>query len=473
MQKMKKLLSRSGPIMAARIIQLVFGFLVTFLVAGWLPPAELGTYYMSTAVSIGCHFILLNSLHFPIQRLMPSDGLERKRYISTVFLLSNIFIIFFLALYFVDRLMIGWDLGLIVICASFAFSESLFSQVTNTTSAMRQSVLYFFVVLLRSVTIFSLFWLFKTEAPAADVAIFFFVLGNLISSFCLVWVNRSEFSFTYFSWSVVKMNFLFSRAYSLSNIFVQIISRGDRLMIGIALGPVVSGVYSVASDLSRRTLQGICVNSRLAFVRDAVDSYVEGDKNAVDAQIYKIICSVLIVGVPAACVMSVFSVDIFRKLLPESIIDGSGHLWKFAPFVFLCEALRSYGYSLPFELSKKTVLETAVTATGCIIFVVAFLPLVKWLGIEGAALALAITFNVMIFQSVLIAKWKVGISMPLLVSYVSISLGYLSAHLMEEMALWWSGMPLLALLSVASFYGAAVMACQAGICYLLRPRVRS
>ncbi len=474
MKKIQALLFRTGPILSARIIQLVFGFLVTFIVASWLPPTELGVYYMATAISIGCHFILLNSLHFPIQRLMPDERSRRREYLSTVFLVSFFFLIATLALFSILKLEgAGGDFVILfLICISFAFSETIFSQVTNVTSAKRQVILYFFVVLMRSSVIFSLFLVFRPDGPSADTAILFFVLGNLAASCCLLVVNHDDFSVKLFSWSVIKENFVFSRAYSVSNIFVQVISRGDRLLIGMMLGPIASGIYSVASDLSRRTLQGICVNSRLAFVRDAVEAYVEKDEKATEASIYNILSSVLVVGVPAASVLSVFSADIFQKILPEQIIDGSGLLWRIAPFVFLCEALRSYSYSLPFELSKRTSLETLVTATGCVIFLLLILPFVRFWGLEGAALALAVTFNVMIVQSIILARVKVGIRVPVVVSYLSLTFACASAFVLGEGAWWWSGMPLVKLIGLAALYGIFMLMCQASICYLLRPKGR-
>lgn len=401
---------------SARLVQLLTGLISVLLVVRLMEPDELGKFYLCYAVAIAICLSLLSPLHFPIQRIMPSSPEERHSFLSA---LGRIPFRCAIGIAAALVLLLGLShpaewITITLATVILTGAEVMFCQGTNVTSALRQQGTYFLAVTLRAAMILGLLLALRPTGISATSALLVYA-GSAFVPFLLF---STEYRQACMAGSdgrdYLRRSFEFGWPYIVSQALRQCVERGDRFIVALVAGVPAAGQYAVAVDLCRRVLQGITINARLTFVRDAVDAQDAQNVEARDRALAKISNSVGLVGIPLASTIAVFGQDFIRPLLGDRFSAEALSILPICAFAFLIEAYKLYVHVLPFELAKRARLDTVVATLGVVIQTPMIFLLGQLWGLKGVAVALLSAQASMLIAGYFISSRRIGFSAPVL-----------------------------------------------------------
>lgn len=405
--KLKDVL-RIAPSFVARIIQLLFGFVIVLLLAHALEPEQLGYFYVLTTVGIALQLVVFKFLHFPIQRTMPSDG-GVDRFCST-FVLATIIPLSLLAAASMLLPYLPTPADAAIVTMIFVLSEVMQSQATNFSSAFRRPLIYLMLVATRSVVVVSTILLAGEEVDST-YAMLAFALGNTLASLIAIYSVVPRISLRAFDGRLLLSAITYTWPYTLSETLRQTMTRSDRIIVALMLGPTAAGQYSVITDLARRVLQGVCINARLAFIRDAVDAIDGPSPERLRSVLRTIASSVLMLGTPAALVIACLSPWTVGYLLPSGF-DGTAPILTVMAIAFLWESVRLYAVDVVFELSYASWLDLAVSSLGSVTFLCLFPLGLAYGGLTAGAVAVLATQITATLFSIWAGRARTKIEVP-------------------------------------------------------------
>lgn len=398
----------------ARIVQMIGGFGIILLLANTMTPYAIGMYYIQSAIGIAISFIAFSPLFYGIQRLYPDDADLRSDFVKSMFVVtlvpSAIGIILNVVLFLAD--VNDYILNIIAIIY-FALGEALFSQTTNFNSTNPERSKYLQAVLIRTVSLFIfIISLHKSNYANhvwATLAAFSFssILATVLSS--SEW--RGRYMTGRVNPSYLSEAFAFGWPYMVTQILRQPLERGDRLFAAMLIGPIAAGQLAMASDLARRTIQGLAINARLAFGRLVIRQFDEGDEQSAARTLVKMMMMTMILSYPIAFGVSAFGEAIIAPVLSGKLSGGSVDVLKIVPIAFCFEAIRVYVYEVIFEFSHKTKYLMNIAAAGLGVQAVTFCLLGMLMGLHGVAIALVITHAATLVITVYFSKKVFDISL--------------------------------------------------------------
>ncbi len=382
------------PNLFARLIQLGVGFATTIVLATKLSPSDLGEYYLLSALGIIINFIPLYFLHFPIQRLLPTEASGRPSFLSTHFFTAVL--LFSICLGSNILLTVlggdGFDLlSLMTLVAAFAFSETITSQMTNITSARRAAWPYAIGVFLRSATILLTITILDTAQMSARSAIYALIAGNIATVFGASRAFLQDLTLRGLKLSWLRKSLHFTAPYSLSQIFQQALARGDRFIVAFFIGTEAAGLYALAADLCRRIIQGLCITARLSYVRDAIEAHTAQDVKRLQVTMDRMATSVAALGLSTAVVIAIFGADLLAGVAMTIDIAIVAKIFLVVPFAVTLEMFKLYVLQLPFELAMRSWLDARVTIVGAITLLISMTAFIPLFGIFGVALSIFVS----------------------------------------------------------------------------------
>lgn len=399
---------------SARLVQLLTGLISVLIVVRLMEPEELGRFYLCYAVAIASCLSLLSPLHFPIQRIMPNSPEERQSFLSSLAripfrsAIGTTAICGVLLAFVRPAEWVSIALATLVLTGA----EVMFCQGTNVTSALRQQGIYFLAVSLRAAMILGLLLALRPTGISATSALLVYAASAFLPFLLFSKEFRQACVRSSDGRDYLRRSFEFGWPYILSQSLRQCVERGDRFIVAMVAGVPAAGQYAVAVDLCRRVLQGITINARLTFVRDAVDAQDAQDIAARDKALAKISNSVGMVGIPLAATVAVFGQDFIRPLLGDKFSAEALSILPICAFAFLIEAYKLYVHVLPFELAKRARLDTIVAGIGLLVQTPLIFLLGKEWGLKGVALALLSAQASMLVAAYLISSRRIGFSAP-------------------------------------------------------------
>lgn len=376
---------------SARIIQLAGGFGTVLILAYILNASQLGYYYIYSAIGISISFIALSPFFYGFQRLYPDEENQFQDYTRTLFLPPLIFSI--LCIILSNIILSEWEgdfFGIALSIVGFAFGECLFSQVTNFNSLNPEKSRYLHAVSIRTIAIFAtIIALHKSDLVAGAVQIInIFTASAILACVASSGLWRRQFLRGTFRWSIIRQNFSFGWPYMATQIMRQPLERGDRLFVGLFIGPVAAGQLGVATDLARRVIQGLCVNARLAYGRQIIARYDAGDHAGAGGRLRQAQDVILLMAAPVAFGLSVFGANMAAPLFSGKLTGDGLTVLRIAAFAFCFEALRLYATDIVFEFTRKTRLLIQVAAIGITAQIALFAILGLGFGIMGVSAAI-------------------------------------------------------------------------------------
>lgn len=398
---------------SARLVQLLTGLISVLVVVRLMSPTDLGRFYLAHAIAVAACLSLLSPLHFPIQRITPSDKSEQGTFFASLvrgpFLLAVLLFCAWLVLRRLPLDVAHIEIGALTIF--LALCEVMFGQGTNITSTLRQQGIYFFAVSLRAGLILGLLLLFRNDVTAPS-ALAIYGIASLLPFSIFSKEFRSAALRDPANMRHLRAAFAFGWPYVFSQALRQCVERGDRFIVAVTLGVAAAGQYAVAVDLCRRVIQGITINARLTYVRDAVEAYDTGNTAARSAALIRISNSVGLVGISLAATLAVFGKGLIEPLLGSRFSDEALAILPFCAVAFVLEAYKLYVHVLPFELARRAELDTLVAGIGVVVQIPLILLMGSLWGLQGVALALVAAQAAMLFAAYSLSRREVGFAAP-------------------------------------------------------------
>lgn len=439
----------------ARVVQLFTGFASILLLVRVLPPADLGTFYISTAVGITIALVPLNFLHFPIQRLMPGGGPQRDDFLASLVRWPAILTVALWMAYAAFFATAASDAAQLAILVSvYALSETIFAQGTNIASALLRPASYFLAVTARSVVILGSLVVLSMSGGTATGAMAIYALGALVPFYLFVPEMRKALWTGRVRKAVFQGMLAFGWPYMISQSFRQVVERGDRVLVGIFLGPVIAGQYSVAVDLARRVIQGVTVNARFTFVREAIEAYDAGDTVRTDRALRSIAGAIAIAGLPVASGIAVFGGVLIAPLLGDRFDASALAILPIAAFVFVIEAYRLYLFGLAFELTRKAYFDAIVSCIGAVVQVVLIVIFAQTGNLEAIAYSLVLTQVVMLGASIALSRLRLDFRIPVRPALIAVLASVAFAWCGSFFLGYWDVLGWYELVGVAAVFGA-------------------
>jgi O-antigen/teichoic acid export membrane protein len=376
---------------AARVIQLSFGFAIIMLLANTLSAEVLGRYYVVTGVSVLIHIVLFNGLHFPIQRMLPSGRSEQSSFVSTLVFTSHAAFCLLLAGYLLALETASQPVAIAFMVALLAISETIESQITNLTSALRSPWVYLFSVCTRSSVILGSIIAFAAiDALTVERVIACFAAGNIAMSVIAAKRLQPLLQFRAIDFSLVRASTRFSAPYMLSEAMNQSVLRLDRAIVAYFLGWAAAGTYGLIADLCRRLIEGVTIGARLAYVRDVVEAEISGDRAEREVAILKLSRAFLLIGTTIASCLAAYGNQAFSLAIGNPEFTRYPGLIQILALTYLLAAARKYVIQLPFELTGRRWLDTVVSLVAFISFLLLFPGLTHMMGIMGSGAGMLI-----------------------------------------------------------------------------------
>lgn len=445
---------------AARLIQLATGLVAILLLLRVMPPTELGLFYIWSAIGIALSFIGLYFLTFPIQRLLPVQESERLDFLASATLPTIAISLVFAGLYGVLSWLSGGNstAAMCVLTIAYAGAEAVFAQGTNIASAVRNQRAYFLAVLARSLAILGALYAATGSALEAQHALLIYWTGSFFPFLIFLQPLRQSLLRGRFKFSIIRNLFDFGWPYMVGQLFRQPVERGDRLIVGLLLGPAAAGQYAVATDLARRVIQGVTINARLTLVRDVVEAHERGDHAARQQSINLTMLSVLGIGLPLAAVLSLFGAGLVGPVIGENLSAEALAILSVVSFAFVLEALRAYVLALPFELTRQSRYDAIVSVCGCVLQTALLFVFGHFWHLTGFALAVLTTQAALTALAAIISTRLMSFSFPRAFPVAAAVLTGMSIWLMQFFGWVPQGSSWLMLFGVAATYGAMLTA---------------
>jgi len=200
---------------------------------------------------------------------------------------------------------------------------------------------------------------------------------------------------------------------SITYTLAVVISSSDRFLIAWLKGEDAAGLYSVAVDLTNRTLFLIMNVIYMAMYPLAIRAWEDHGRKAAQEQMRHNAALLLAVGVPTVVGMSVLSASVSRCFLGASFrATASGIIPLVALGAFLA-AFKAFHWDAAFQFAHQTIHQVwivLIVATVNIGLNLLFIP--RW-GINGAACASVIAYVVSIVVTAGVGRRYFAMPMPL------------------------------------------------------------
>lgn len=416
------------------------GFGIILLLAKIMSPYSIGVYYIYSAIGISASFILLGPLFYGVQRLYPGDDDSLADFVKSMFSVTVVTSISSLILNIL--IFSFWEKSEILLNTIaifyFATGEALFSQTTNFNSINPERSRYFQAVLIRTASLFATIYVLHLFDFADHI---WMILGAFSFSSIFSTVSSSSEWRRLYRNGRVRVSYLseafsFGWPYMVTQILRQPLERGDRLFVAMLIGPIAAGQLGMASDLARRTIQGLAINARLAFGRLVIRQFDDGDEDSAAQTLAKMMMMTIILSYPIAFGVSAFGAAVVAPILSGKLSGGAVDVLRIVPIAFCFEAIRLYVYEIIFELSRKTKYLINIAAVGVFIQVISFCSLGVAFGIKGIAVALVITHAAVLIVTIYFSKrvFNINLNMTLVFSlaFATVACGQITWIMLKE-----------------------------------------
>jgi len=401
----QKYLRNTGWMFFGRIFTLGISFFIGIYIARYLGPSNYGL--LSYVISFVGLFSFLTSFGIDniVSREIIKDYNKKDELIGTAFYLkligsivAIICIVIFSILTTKDIFTLGliWLFSLNFIPQSFNILETYFqSQVLSKKVVLSQIISNFVSIILKIICISfgkGIFWL-----------IIIYIIETTVCSSLLL------FSFRHFGNHIKKWKFNFHTTKSLlssswpimiSSIAVGIYMKIDQVMIKNILNNEQAGIYAVAVKLSEiwYFIPGIIASSFLPALINAK----KNNKTIYESRLQRLYSTVFWLSIIIALISTIFSRQIIYLLFGNQYIEAATTLKIYV--------WGGIGISIGAILNQYLLIENKIkinfilTMIGAVVNIVLNYILIPFYGINGAAFATFISYNISIIALFLFPK---------------------------------------------------------------------
>ncbi|MFW6009252.1 MAG: flippase [archaeon] len=417
---------QSTIIFLGKIIGYILGFLLTLIIAKYFGSKIMGQYTLTKSilsfVSVFTVFGLNNGLVKYIPKYLSINELDKyKSVIKIIFLYCSIFsligslIIFIFKGFIAINIFNDFELKNILFYASWLIIPLTYNKIFGGVYRGVKKTGYYetanqvlkrllFIVSLLSLVLFDLkntkfiFILFLISE--ISISIYLFIMSKKIG------VNLRNIIFDF---TIKKLNkskiFLFSTKVLFINFMSTILTRADKIMLGLYLSSEIVGVYSIAAKLV--IIIGFLHDSFKKIFSTIISELYSQDKLAMLGELYSSITKwIIIFSLPIVINMIIFSKSILN-FFGEEYLTGATSLIILSIGYTIKVFVGSNGYILKMSNHENLVLYNDIVMVITNIFL--NILLIPKLGILGAALATSIAISVLNIVKLIQVKYYLNI----------------------------------------------------------------
>jgi O-antigen/teichoic acid export membrane protein len=192
-----------------------------------------------------------------------------------------------------------------------------------------------------------------------------------------------------------------------------VISSSDRFLIAWFKGEDAAGLYSVAVDLTNRSLFLLMNVVNMAMYPLAVRAFEDRGREAAQEQMRHNASLLMAVGIPCVVAMGLLAGSIAHSILGESFrATASGIIPLVALGAFLA-GFKAFHWDAAFQFAHATIHQVWIVLIVAVINIGLNLAFVPRLGINGAAMASVLAYIVSISMTAIIGRRYFSLPMPL------------------------------------------------------------
>ncbi|HXW19835.1 MAG TPA: oligosaccharide flippase family protein [Roseiarcus sp.] len=373
--------------MIASAISAIFGLLGAVVFTRALTPSEYGIYVVGVSTAGIVSAVLFTWVRLSVLRFQSEGGAVDIRVTSLVAYLISVCAapLTIIAAALLGHFSMARTLGAVV----FAVGLGLFELGQELLKARLQSFWFMIASILRSIAAFGLCLLAASLGGGGlgqllMAALAYFVAAAIIGR--VVW--RRPLAPVNFE--ILKTFLRFGAPATISGLVYAVHAGTDRLFIAWLLGDAVSGLYGASADLVRQIILVPASSVAAASIPIAVAALARG--GAAQAKPHLESCAELLLAVlvPCAVGLALTSSSLAALVLGPSFRQAAATLIPILAFAWLFQSITQSYFHISFHLAKKPHLGIVLSVGTLLVNVALVTPLVRRLGLPGAAASLVI-----------------------------------------------------------------------------------
>lgn len=384
-----KIIKNTSWIVIGRIFQYGLTLLTTLLVTRYLGPEKMGTIgYAFSYVAIFSSFCTLGMNDIVVKELL-SDKDNKDKILGTILLLRFLSSLLSVALIFVVVSIMSDNP--FVITAAMLQSLSLVFQTFDTINYFYHASLLSKKTAIVNIIAYSLSTIFRIVGLyiKKDLEWFAFAvsLDYLLVALLLLFIYFKDGNKLSFSFNVGKKLLSKSYNYIFASIMIAIYSKADTLLLGKMIDETSVGYYTAATNICNAW--PFILQSLIDSVNPIIINLHKENKNEYYKRIKQLYASIFYIGLFVAVGITLFGEFAIK------ILYGTDYLPSIVPLKIFCWstifAYLGVARSAWMQCEDKYHYEKKISLFGTITNVLLNVVLIRYMGINGAALALVLT----------------------------------------------------------------------------------
>lgn len=393
----------------ARLLSGLASVTSVFIFTRIMDPAALGVYAYLAALGFLAASFFTSWIAVCITRFTPGGSAEARAFAAALRQILTLIVIVQVVIAAVVSLVhpFGVPLSMPLLVAAIASGQAAFEFALATLNAGQRTLRYAIAAMARPILFLcagAALWAFHASNDTLAYALAISFLGAsfigglsptaLVRSLRLAVPSQTMKELLSFGLPIVAVSVLGA-----------LMTQADRILLTHLASAKVTGVYSVAVDLTQQTLYVAMSAVNLAFLARIYALSSRGDKAAVwqwQERQFELLAAI---AIPATTAFALLSTNIAHVLIGPQFVAGAARLLPLIAVATLFAASKTFYFDLSFQFAKKTFWQIVVAAAAAFSSLLLNILLIPRYGMTGAASVAIASCGLACVLSFLLGRW--------------------------------------------------------------------